>query len=49
MKSSLTYVFPVKAARANVRSVDVATYKAEFLAHHFEKKRRPVAHHILGG
>ena len=29
-------------------SVDMATYKAEFLSHHFEKVRRPISHHAFG-
>jgi Fe-S oxidoreductase len=29
-------------------AVDVATYKAEFLAHYYDNKRRPLAHHIFG-
>jgi FAD/FMN-containing dehydrogenase/Fe-S oxidoreductase len=29
-------------------SVDMATYKAEFLSHHFETKRRPIAHYAFG-
>ncbi|WP_420076556.1 FAD-binding and (Fe-S)-binding domain-containing protein [Streptomyces sp. JL3001] len=28
--------------------VDMATYKAEFLHHHYEGRRRPAAHHSLG-
>nr|WP_249417004.1 FAD-binding and (Fe-S)-binding domain-containing protein [Streptomyces sp. TS71-3] len=28
--------------------VDMATYKAEFLHHHYEGKRRPAAHYALG-
>ncbi|MGW8374391.1 FAD-binding and (Fe-S)-binding domain-containing protein [Streptomyces sp. ODS28] len=28
--------------------VDMATYKAEFLHHHYEDKRRPMAHHSMG-
>ncbi|WP_328312173.1 FAD-binding oxidoreductase [Streptomyces sp. NBC_00442] len=28
--------------------VDMATYKAEFLHHHYEGRRRPAAHHVLG-
>jgi FAD/FMN-containing dehydrogenase/Fe-S oxidoreductase len=29
-------------------SVDMATYKAEFLAHHYEGKSRPLSHHAFG-
>ena len=29
-------------------SVDMATYKSEFLAHHYEHTRRPLAHHAFG-
>ncbi|WP_263366643.1 FAD-binding and (Fe-S)-binding domain-containing protein [Edaphobacter bradus] len=29
-------------------SVDMATYKAEFLAHHYEGKSRPLAHYAFG-
>jgi FAD/FMN-containing dehydrogenase/Fe-S oxidoreductase len=29
-------------------SVDMATYKSEFLSHHFEHKRRPLAHYAFG-
>ncbi|MEU2051823.1 FAD-binding and (Fe-S)-binding domain-containing protein [Streptomyces bungoensis] len=28
--------------------VDMATYKAEFLHHHYAGRRRPAAHHVLG-
>lgn len=28
--------------------VDMATYKAEFLHHHYEGRRRPAAHHSMG-
>ncbi len=28
--------------------VDVATYKAEFLSHHYEGKRRPLNHYAFG-
>ncbi|MFF8426361.1 FAD-binding and (Fe-S)-binding domain-containing protein [Streptomyces sp. NPDC016566] len=28
--------------------VDMATYKAEFLHHHYEGRRRPAAHHTMG-
>lgn len=28
--------------------VDMATYKAEFLAHHYEGRRRPVSHYSMG-
>jgi FAD/FMN-containing dehydrogenase/Fe-S oxidoreductase len=29
-------------------SVDMATYKAEFLSHHYANKLRPIAHHAFG-
>jgi FAD/FMN-containing dehydrogenase/Fe-S oxidoreductase len=29
-------------------SVDMATYKAEFLSHHFEDRRRPLEHYAFG-
>src|SRR5690606_30495645 len=29
--------------------VDMATYKAEFLHHHYAGRRRPAAHYVLGG
>ncbi|MBB1253236.1 FAD-binding and (Fe-S)-binding domain-containing protein [Streptomyces alkaliterrae] len=29
--------------------VDMATYKAEFLHHHYKGRRRPAAHHSMGG
>ncbi len=29
-------------------SVDMATYKSEFLSHHFEGRRRPISHYSLG-
>ncbi|MEU3985527.1 FAD-binding and (Fe-S)-binding domain-containing protein [Streptomyces sp. NPDC026672] len=28
--------------------VDMATYKAEFLHHHYADRRRPAAHHVMG-
>jgi Fe-S oxidoreductase len=49
VKSSLDLCLSCKGCKSECPvAVDVATYKAEFLAHHFEKKRRPVAHHIFG-
>lgn len=29
-------------------SVDIATYKSEFLSHHYEHKRRPLTHYAFG-
>lgn len=29
-------------------NVDMATYKAEFLAHHYERRLRPMAHYTMG-
>ena len=47
-KSRLTSASPAKAARAIALSVDVATYKAEFLSHYHEGRLRPLSDYAFG-
>ncbi len=49
VRESLDLCLACKACKSECPvSVDVATYKAEFLSHHYEKKRRPLAHYAFG-
>ncbi len=49
VKESLDLCLSCKACKSECPvSVDMATYKAEFLAHHYEHTRRPLAHHAFG-
>jgi FAD/FMN-containing dehydrogenase/Fe-S oxidoreductase len=49
VKSSLDLCLSCKGCKSDCPvAVDVATYKAEFLAHYYDNKRRPLAHHIFG-
>jgi FAD/FMN-containing dehydrogenase/Fe-S oxidoreductase len=49
VKESLDLCLSCKACKSECPvSVDMATYKAEFLAHHFEHTRRPLSHHAFG-
>ena len=49
VKSSLDLCLACKGCKNDCPvSVDVATYKAEFLAHYYEGKRRPLSHHLFG-
>jgi FAD/FMN-containing dehydrogenase/Fe-S oxidoreductase len=49
VKESLDLCLSCKACKSECPvSVDMATYKAEFLAHHYEHARRPIAHHAFG-
>jgi FAD/FMN-containing dehydrogenase/Fe-S oxidoreductase len=49
VKSSLDLCLSCKGCKSECPvAVDVATYKAEFLAHHFEGKRRPLSHYAFG-
>ena len=49
VKESLDLCLSCKACKSECPvSVDMATYKAEFLAHHFEHTRRPLAHFAFG-
>ena len=49
VKESLDLCLSCKACKSECPvSVDMATYKAEFLSHHFEGRRRPLAHHAFG-
>jgi len=49
VKESLDLCLSCKACKSECPvSVDMATYKAEFLAHHYENIRRPLAHHAFG-
>jgi Fe-S oxidoreductase len=49
VKSSLDLCLSCKGCKSDCPvAVDVATYKAEFLAHHFEGKRRPLSHYAFG-
>jgi len=49
VKESLDLCLSCKACKSECPvSVDMATYKAEFLAHHYEHTKRPIAHHAFG-
>ena len=49
VKSSLDLCLSCKGCKSDCPvSVDVATYKAEFLAHHYDGKRRPLNHYAFG-
>jgi FAD/FMN-containing dehydrogenase/Fe-S oxidoreductase len=49
VKESLDLCLSCKACKSECPvSVDMATYKAEFLAHHFEGESRPLAHYAFG-
>jgi FAD/FMN-containing dehydrogenase/Fe-S oxidoreductase len=49
VKESLDLCLSCKACRSECPvSVDMATYKAEFLAHHFEGESRPLSHYAFG-
>lgn len=49
VKSSLDLCLSCKGCKSDCPvGVDVATYKAEFLSHHYEGKRRPLNHYSFG-
>jgi Fe-S oxidoreductase len=49
VKESLDLCLSCKACKSECPvSVDMATYKAEFLAHHYENKARPLSHYAFG-
>jgi FAD/FMN-containing dehydrogenase/Fe-S oxidoreductase len=49
VKESLDLCLACKACKSECPvSVDMATYKAEFLAHHYEGESRPLAHYAFG-
>jgi len=49
VKESLDLCLACKACKSECPvSVDMATYKAEFLSHHFEGRLRPLAHYAFG-
>jgi Fe-S oxidoreductase len=49
VKESLDLCLSCKACKSECPvSVDMATYKAEFLAHHYENDSRPLAHYAFG-
>ena len=49
VKSSLDLCLSCKGCKSDCPvGVDVATYKAEFLSHHYEGRRRPLNHHAFG-
>jgi FAD/FMN-containing dehydrogenase/Fe-S oxidoreductase len=49
VKESLDTCLSCKACKSECPvSVDMATYKAEFLAHHYENESRPLAHFAFG-
>jgi len=49
VKESLDLCLACKACKSECPvSVDMATYKAEFLAHHYEGRVRPLAHYAFG-
>ena len=49
VRESLDLCLSCKACKSECPvSVDMATYKSEFLAHHYEHKSRPLAHYAFG-
>jgi FAD/FMN-containing dehydrogenase/Fe-S oxidoreductase len=49
VKASLDLCLSCKGCKSDCPvGVDVATYKAEFLSHHYEGKRRPLNHYAFG-
>jgi FAD/FMN-containing dehydrogenase/Fe-S oxidoreductase len=49
VKESLELCLSCKACKSECpANVDVATYKAEFLSHYYETKRRPLRAHVFG-
>jgi FAD/FMN-containing dehydrogenase/Fe-S oxidoreductase len=49
VKKSLDLCLSCKACKSECpANVDVATYKAEFLSHYYESKRRPLRAHVFG-
>jgi FAD/FMN-containing dehydrogenase/Fe-S oxidoreductase len=49
VKDALEYCLSCKGCKSECPvSVDMATYKAEFLSHYYERKRRPVAAYVFG-
>ena len=49
VKESLDLCLSCKACKSECPvSVDMATYKAEYLAHHYEEVSRPLAHYAFG-
>ena len=49
VKSSLDLCLACKGCKSDCPvSVDVATYKAEFLSHYYEHKSHPLSHHLFG-
>jgi FAD/FMN-containing dehydrogenase/Fe-S oxidoreductase len=49
VKESLDLCLACKACKSECPvSVDLATYKAEFLAHYYEGQRRPLSHYAFG-
>jgi FAD/FMN-containing dehydrogenase/Fe-S oxidoreductase len=49
VKSSLDLCLSCKGCKSDCPvGVDVATYKAEFLSHHYEGERRPLNHYAFG-
>jgi Fe-S oxidoreductase len=49
VKASLDLCLSCKACKSECpANVDIATYKAEFLSHYYESKRRPARAHIFG-
>jgi FAD/FMN-containing dehydrogenase/Fe-S oxidoreductase len=49
VKESLDLCLACKACKSECPvSVDMATYKAEFLSHHYEGESRPLAHYAFG-
>ncbi|MBV8373982.1 MAG: 4Fe-4S dicluster domain-containing protein, partial [Candidatus Eremiobacteraeota bacterium] len=49
VKDALEYCLSCKGCKSECPvNVDMATYKAEFLSHYYERKRRPIAAYVFG-
>jgi FAD/FMN-containing dehydrogenase/Fe-S oxidoreductase len=49
VRDALDLCFACKGCKSDCPvNVDMATYKAEFLAHHYERRIRPAAHYSMG-
>ena len=49
IKESLAHCLSCKACKSSCPTkVDIAAYKSEFMARHYQSRRRPLAHHLIG-